>query len=70
MGSSKDLSTEQIGVKTSMHTSGYCNKDIHNLTGSELNECTALDQNMSKVGDILPLQKNPLVDSGKLTQGQ
>ena len=24
----------------------------------------------SKVGDILPLQKNPLVDSGKLTQGQ
>ena len=49
MGSSKDLSTEQIGVMTSMYTSGYCNKDIHNLTGSELNECTAVDQNMSGV---------------------
>ena len=33
--SSKDLSTEQIGIMTSMHTPGYCNKDIHNLTGSE-----------------------------------
>ena len=49
MGSSKDLSTEQIGVITSMNTPGYCNKDIHNLTGSELNECTAVDQNMSGV---------------------
>ena len=35
MGSSKDLSIEQIGVKTSMHTPGYYNKYIHNLMGSE-----------------------------------
>ena len=35
MGSSKDLSTEQIEVKTIMHTTGNCNKGIHNLTGSE-----------------------------------
>ena len=49
MGPSKDLSTEQIGVKISMHTSGYCNKDIHNLTVCELNECAAVDQDLSGV---------------------
>ena len=46
MGPSKDLSTEQIGV---MYTPGYCNKDIHNLTGCELNECAAVDQDLSGV---------------------
>ena len=49
MGPSKDLSTEQIGVMTSMYTPGYCNKDIHNLTGCELNECAAVDQDLSEV---------------------
>ena len=49
MGPSKDLSTEQIGVMTIMYTPGYYNKDIHNLTGCELNECAAVDQDLSGV---------------------
>ena len=44
---SKDLPTEHIGAMTSIYTHDYCNKDIYNLKGSELNECTAVDQNMS-----------------------
>ena len=49
MGPSKDLSTEHIGAMTSMYTLDCCNKDIYNLTGSELNEYTAVDQNVSGV---------------------
>ena len=49
MGPSKDLSTEHVGAMTSMYTFDCCNKDIYNLIGSELNENTAVDQNMSGV---------------------
>ena len=49
MGSSKDLSPEQIGVVTSLYNPGYFNKEIHNLTGVSLMSVTIVDQGVSGV---------------------